>query len=227
MPVSPVLIPSDSVFLTIDVQERLLKSIENSSEIVDQINLAQHVCNLLQVPVIQFVQNEQGLGPIHPKLTRATIAATLEKKAFSPFIEDDLRRFLEGVDASQWILTGLESHICVLQTARDLLRMGKHVVVLADATSSLSVYDYASALSELRQEGARVCTTQTLIFDWLKRSDHPAFKIVLKWLKQMSQRDKVSSCCKSLLEERDETASSSCGCASTNEDSSSKGCCQL
>lgn len=215
---SPVLNPSHSVFLTIDAQERLLSSVENGSEVIAQINLVQHVCNLLQVPIIHFVQRPDVLGPIHPIVAKAEVAAVLEKKAFSPFNEDGPRRFLENIDAEQWILAGVESHICLLQTARDLLRMGKHVVVLADATSSFSIYDYASALSELRHEGARVCSTQTLIFDWLKSSDHPAFKIVLKWMKQMKQQ---SECCQSSKALNAKEASS-CGCTK-NSDS---GCCQ-
>lgn len=216
MPVSPVLVPSQSVFLAIDLQERLIANMENASDLIAGVDLMQHVCQLLQVPIIHLMQRPDVLGSVHPTLAKGQIAATLEKKAFSPFAEEGPRRFLESFDAEQWVLAGVESHVCVLQTARDLLRMNKHVIVLADACASFSIYDYASALSELRQEGARVCTIQTLIFDWLKRSDHPAFKTILQWVKQMNHASGLD-------------AHSGCGCKS--EDASSLGqdqsqCCQ-
>jgi nicotinamidase-related amidase len=200
MPVSPVLVPSHSVFLAIDLQERLLANMESSSELVAGVDLMQHVCHLLQVPVVHLMQRPDVLGAVHSTLAKGEIAATVEKKAFSPFAEDGPRRFLESFEAEQWVLCGIESHVCVLQTARDLLRMGKHVVVLADACASFSIYDYASALSELRHEGARVCSIQTLIFDWLKRSDHPAFKTILQWVKQMNHASGIGF-------------SSGCGCS--------------
>lgn len=213
---SPVLIPSQSVFLAIDLQERLLSNIENASAMVSQIDLVQHVCHLLQVPIIHLVQRPDVLGAFPLVLKNGLAAATLEKKAFSPFNEEEPRRFLESMDAEQWVLSGVESHICVLQTARDLLRRGKHVVVLADACASISIYDYASALSELRHEGARVCSVQTLIFEWLKRSDHPAFKTVLGWIKQTS-----AGCCQSAEGVQEEKS----GCCQ-GENGASQGCCQ-
>ncbi len=93
---------------------------------------------------------------------------------------------VEGVNqtgVSAWILMGIETHRCVLQTAKDLLNSGKQVVILQDAVSARSSFDSTSALMELRECGVRITTTETVVYELLRDASTSAFKAILPLIK--------------------------------------------
>lgn len=94
-----------------------------------------------------------------------------------------MRHALESSGITTWLLTGIETHICLFQTAKDLLIKRNEVIIVSDATSSRHIHDYECALSELRALGARVSTTETLLFERLADAKHPLFKSIQQLVK--------------------------------------------
>jgi isochorismate hydrolase len=82
-----------------------------------------------------------------------------------------------------WIVAGIESHVCILQTVRDLLKNGYTPVVVQDAISSRNQLDHTSALQEMRALGARITTTETLLFELMQDAKHPHFKAISALIK--------------------------------------------
>lgn len=213
------LISFESALLVIDVQERLLDALEDPKTFCCKVDLMQKVAKELDIPVIQSLQCKEKLGKMPPAL-EVEGAVKFDKRAFDLMAETHIRRYVEAHSAKQWVLIGLEAHICVLQTARSLINIGKQVVVAADSCMSLKACDYVSALAELRAMGARVSTCQTLVFEWLKSIDHPSFSKILPLVHKNTLESKSSelklaetSCCQ---EERAKAC-----CSSRSDD-----CCE-
>lgn len=85
---------------------------------------------------------------------------------------------------TSWILIGIEAHICVLQTAKDLLEAGKAVAVANDAVSSRSIYDFSAAMGELRDNKARLTSVETLIYELVRDAKSSEFKEILSLVKE-------------------------------------------
>lgn len=83
----------------------------------------------------------------------------------------------------QWVLIGIEAHVCVLQTAKDLIAEGKQVVVLNDAIGSRSIYDFSTAIAEMRDCGVRITSTETILFELLRNSQAAEFKAMSQLIK--------------------------------------------
>lgn len=182
----PSLITFESAFLMIDTQEILIDALSDPEPFLLSMNLLQKSAYELEVPVVQTLQLSSKLGPM-PAVFENSASTCFDKTSFSALGDAKIRHFIENHPAKQWVIAGLETHICVLQSAKELARMGRQVVIAADACASLNIYDYAGALSELRAEGIRVTTVQTIVYEWLKGADHPSFPTILKWVKQQMQ----------------------------------------
>ena len=132
--------------------------------------------NLLDVPTIATEQYPQGLGETLPEIkTHLSKAKIIEKTVFSACGEPKFSQLLHR-DKPQIILAGMEAHICVLQTALDLVALGKQVFVVEDALISRSADNKANAIARLRQVGCVVTNTESVLFEWLGDAKHEAFK---------------------------------------------------
>jgi isochorismate hydrolase len=97
---------------------------------------------------------------------------------------EEVTEYLNTLDKEQVVLCGIESHVCVLQTAMDLIQQGKEVHVVADAVSSQRAYDRTVAMERLKDIGVYFTTSESLMFQLLKTSTHPHFKACSKLLKE-------------------------------------------
>jgi nicotinamidase-related amidase len=167
--------------LVIDVQARLTPKILGHDELVKRIELLSKACTLLQIPTIVTEQYPQGLGSTI--VTLSGEPKKLEKTAFSCLGDSAIRKEVIGAKNTAWIVCGIESHVCVLQTVRDLTRAERHPIVVQDAISSRSLLDHNSALQEMRAMGARITSCETLLFELLQDAKHPAFKEISALLK--------------------------------------------
>ncbi len=104
----------------------------------------------------------------------------LRKTRFSCMADKKCREKILSYPVNQWVLIGIEAHVCVLQTARDLLHAGKEVVGINDAIGSRSIYDFSSAIAELRDMGARVSSAETVLFELVQDSKAAEFKEISK-----------------------------------------------
>lgn len=174
-----------TALLVIDVQDKLFSQVERSCEVMLTIQKMIKGFQILNLPIVVSEQYPKGLGP-----TIATIKSTLrddqeylEKTTFSCFKNPIIKEKIRSLNADQWVLVGMEAHVCVLQTAKDLLNMGKKVVVLNDAITSRSLYDFSTAIAEMRDCGVRISSAETILFELLGDSQADEFKEMSQLIK--------------------------------------------
>lgn len=176
---SPTLISREnSQLVLIDLQERLLPVMFESDRILANARRLAEAARQLQVPVVATEQYPAGLGATVAELAGCA-DRMVEKTRFSA-----ADAFVVNEDApSQLVLCGIEAHVCVLQTALDLLGLGANVFIVADAVSSRSETSRQLAIERLRDNGASVVTAESVLFEWLESSEHPRFKAVQQLIK--------------------------------------------
>lgn len=172
---------NESIFVVVDVQEKLLTAMPKGVQgrIVEQVNTLLTASEALSIPVIITEQYPAGLGHTSSELTIAD-GTVVEKTSFSCMQEDNFCKQLESFDRKQIILTGMESHICILQTAFDLQIQGYQVYVVEDAISSRLKANQYNALQRLSNAGIVVTNVESVLFEWLADAKHPAFKALSK-----------------------------------------------
>ena len=198
---------SESQLVLVDYQERLMPAIfEGQAALANAIKLAQ-IARLVEVPVWGTEQNPSRLGPNDSAL-RALCRRTLSKMHFSAVEEGlgewlrppakpqggnarSLPRHLQKARAQEQqaderpaiVIAGCEAHVCLLQTALDLLTDEFEVWVVTDACSSRTERNRDAAFDRLAGAGAELVTTEMVAFEWLRSCEHPAFKDMLAYVK--------------------------------------------
>ncbi len=167
---------SKTCLLIVDVQEKLFPVMERSCEVMHSIKKIARAFSIMNLPIILSEQSPEKLGHTSPGLIDllGDTPLILTKTTFS-CMADPL--FIEALKSyEQVVIVGIEAHICVLQTAKDLLKSGVQVVVLNDAITSRSIYDFSTAIAELRDAGSRISSVETVIFELLESSKAAEFK---------------------------------------------------
>lgn len=174
----PLLHANSSVLLVVDLQERLMPAIAGGSAVLDNNARLVRAATRLGVDVRASEQNPAGLGA-----TVGEIAELLPRPA------QPKTSFATGFDPGPGtvVVTGCETHVCVLQTVLALLERGRDVAVVADAVGSRVESNRERALDRMRAHGADVVTTEMVLFEWLHDSGNPAFREVLELIKQRRQ----------------------------------------
>lgn len=173
---------AESLLLVLDVQEKLLPHITDSEVVVENCVRLLRAAGSFGVLTVLTEQYPKGLGP-----TTANIAAVTGS---SPVTKAEKLRF-SAAEATGWptagerddgrhqvVVAGVETHVCVLQTALDLLAQGYRVFVAADATGSRRGLDHHVALNRLRDSGAAVVTTESVLFEWCEAAGTDVFKTI-------------------------------------------------
>jgi len=201
----------DSQLVLVDYQSRLMPAIfENSLVLANALKLAR-MAKLLEVPVWGTAENPDSLGPLVPELQAAIAAAggrTLDKMSFSAvadglvdLLRPPVRKAQVGGNARSLpkhlqksapepeegrgtiVIAGCEAHVCLMQTALDLLEEEFEVWVVTDACSSRTERNRDAAFDRLAGNGAELVTTEMVAFEWLRTAEHEAFKDVLGLVK--------------------------------------------
>lgn len=174
-----------AALLLIDVQDKLFSRVERSCEVMLTMQKMIKAFQIMHLPIFVTEQYPQGLGP-----TIATLKCLLDegqtyhtKNTFSCVDDPSIRKVVVDSPIEQWILMGIEAHVCVLQTAKDLLRAGKQVTVLNDAITSRSIYDFSTAIAEMKDCGIRITSSETVLFELLRSSQSPDFKKISDLIK--------------------------------------------
>jgi nicotinamidase-related amidase len=168
--------------LVVDVQERI-NGVMADDRHLPRIAALIEGAAILGVPVLATEQYPKGLGATVAPLAERLPAPPLEKKTFSCAREDRVQRALERLERDQIVITGIETHVCVLQTALDLVERGFTVHVPHDAVNSRRVDDRQWGLHRMNTAGAVVTTTESALFELLGRCGTDAFKAVSKLVK--------------------------------------------
>jgi nicotinamidase-related amidase len=169
-----------SALLLIDFQQKLMPAIDAAEATVREAQRLTAAARLLDVPVLATEQTPDRLGSTIPALAEFA-AGALAKSTFDACAGCDLDEALG--EAAQVVVTGWESHVCVLQTTFGLLSAGRHVFVVADAVSSRTPANKAAALARMSAAGAFIVTAEMVIFEWLADAKHPRFREALKLVK--------------------------------------------
>lgn len=174
-----------SQLVVVDMQSRLAAVMppDAMTEVIKSCSILLQSASMLSVPLMITEQYSKGLGHTMPELSALlTDIQPVEKVTFSCLSEPKLKRQLTG-DRSQVILAGMEAHICILQTALDLIVAGKQVFVVEDAVISRKPANKANALARLREAGCIVTNTESLVFEWLAIAEGDAFKALAKLIR--------------------------------------------
>jgi nicotinamidase-related amidase len=175
---------SSAALLVIDVQDRINAVMADQGHL-PRIEVLVEACRGLDVPVLASEQYPQGLGPTVESLAAALGDTPPGKLTFSCARDEDLRKAIEDSGRNQIIVTGIETHVCVLQTAIDLINIGYEVHVPHDAVNSRRPADKEWALHRMAAASAVITTTESALFELLERCDTAAFKTVAKLIKRL------------------------------------------
>ncbi len=179
------LVPSKCLVAVIDVQDRLSAAMpkERMSEVTRKINVLLEAAGLLGAAVLATEQYPKGLGPTIAPLgerLRQLGVVPIEKTAFSALEVPAVKERIDEVAPSAVIVVGMEAHVCVYQSVRDLVARGVEVHVPVDAVVSRNEDDRATGIALCERAGAVRTTTETIVFDWLGRAGTDAFRAISK-----------------------------------------------
>ncbi|MEM1080180.1 MAG: hydrolase [Pseudomonadota bacterium] len=168
----------------VDVQGRLARLMHEVDGMVRAQRILIQGCRLLDIPIVWAEQLPQKLGPtideLQPHLSGLTAT---EKSHFGCWDAPSTRAAIEANQRQQLIVCGIETHVCVWQTASAFAQQGFEVHVAADACSSRSVSHHALALQRMCAEGIHLSSSEMVLFECMNRADHPQFRAVTALLK--------------------------------------------
>lgn len=173
----------DAVLVVVDLQVKLARIAHDRESLVD--NAARLVRGILalDVPIVWTEQNPDGLGPTVDEVAPLLPGLPITKLSFSCCGEGGFTEALDRLGRTQVLLAGMETHVCVYQTAIDLLAAGRQVHVVSDAVSSRSPQNKQVGLAKIRRAGGHVTSVETALFELLKVAKGPRFKEILEIVK--------------------------------------------
>jgi nicotinamidase-related amidase len=172
--------------IVVDLQEKLLPPIWHKEQMVKNAQLLIRLADILKIPAIVTTQYAKGLGNTVPEIASLLPeSAPIDKLMFSCFGSDVFCSLLKRLPGERTtvLLCGMETHICVMQSALDALREGYVVHVASDAVSSRAEWNWHVGLDRMRAAGAVISSTEMIIYELLRSSGAPAFKALLPYLK--------------------------------------------
>ena len=183
MPHATQMSAADTGLLVIDVQEKLVPLILDAPALVRNIAFLVDGARLLDVPVQATEQYPRGLGPTVAELAKR-LPERPDKTAFSSCAVPSVVEHFRRAARPKVVLAGIETHVCVLHTALDLLALDFRVYVAVDAVGSRYRIDHDTALRRLEQAGAVLTTSEGCVFEWLGGAGHPRFKAASQLVQQ-------------------------------------------
>ena len=174
----------NTVLLLVDVQGKLARLMYEKERLFDNLQRLIKGIQLLGIPVLWVEQNPGGLGPTVPEVADLLPdAKPIPKMSFSSCRNDRFLKSLKELDRSQVLIAGIETHICVYQTAVDLVEMGLEVQVATDAVSSRTAENKAVGLQRMKDAGTAWTSVETALFELLGVAEGETFKAMLKIVK--------------------------------------------
>ncbi|NLJ76355.1 MAG: hydrolase [Peptococcaceae bacterium] len=178
-----VLKRDETVLLIIDIQERLASAMKFREQVISKSNALIGTAAYLGIPIMVTEQYPKGLGKTVPEISsNIPDALTFEKTTFSGCTEE-VAGVLKQLGKRKIIVTGMETHVCVLQTVRDLLAGGYQVFVVGDAVCSRTKENYLNGITLMSQMGAVMINTETVFFDLIKKANTTEFRELLPLIK--------------------------------------------
>lgn len=174
----------DCLLLAIDFQDRLIQGMYDAEDLIKQNQILLQGCGIYKVPVLFTTQYKKGLGDLSESLGQyAKDVKSIDKNGFSVWTQAEVQEELKRQGKKQIIVTGMESHICVLASVRDLIDAGYEVFLPRDCVSSRNPMRYTNGLDQMREYGAVISNTESILFEIARVSGTPEFKEMQKLIK--------------------------------------------
>ena len=182
-----ILDPKQTVLVMIDMQEPFLQVMHDRERLVANVRLLVQTAVTLNVPVIPTTQYAERMGDVIPEITALfrdfSAAGSTNKLCFSCAGADGFLQGIASFSPRQILICGIETHICVSQTALDLVHQGYQVHVAADAVSSRTLEKHKLGMERLRDSGVLPCAAEAAVYELLQEAGTPAFKRLLPFIK--------------------------------------------
>ena len=173
-----------TALLIIDIQEKILAVMKSHDVVVQNTLKLIKGFKILNIPIFYTEQYPKGLGSTAPVLLKELEGlSAIQKMSFSCSLAGNLFTRLKDNKVSQVVIAGIESHVCIQQTALDLIANGFQTDLAADATASRNDHDYKFALDRMRAHGVEITTTEAILFELLTYSGTDEFKMISKIIK--------------------------------------------
>ncbi|MBC8524555.1 MAG: hydrolase [Chlorobium sp.] len=180
-----MIIPQDTVLLIIDVQGKLAEMVFESEAVQKNISKLIRACRILDVPLLYTEQYPKGLGHTVSVLEELLVnEKPLEKITFSCCGEESFMEKLRGLNKNNVLVTGMETHVCVYQTANELIEYGYNVHLITDAVSSRTKDNRDLGIRCIEKAGAMLKSTEMVIFELLRIAQGEEFKAISKIIKE-------------------------------------------
>jgi len=179
-----ILRSDDTALLVIDVQEKLLRVMHEKEHLITHLVQLVKGAKVLGLPILWFEQNPAGLGVTIPEVAELLIEqAPMTKHCFSCCAHPGVWPQIEQLRRRQFLLAGIEAHICVYQTGMELLQRGYDVQIVSDAVSARTVENTQLGLTRIQQAGGMMTSVEMALFELLKVAEGQAFKDILRIIK--------------------------------------------
>lgn len=174
----------DTALMVIDVQGKLAEIVHESEFVLKQIETLIKGAQILEVPIIWIEQYPEGLGPTTEKLRRhLKDERYVTKRTFSACLETEFMDEIAELNRKSFLVTGIESHVCVYQTVKGLLQKDYKVEIVVDAVSSRTEANRNLGIEKMQSLGASITSVEMALFELMQTSKHPKFKEVIALIK--------------------------------------------
>ncbi len=176
----------DCILWLVDIQKALFPLILDHEKLRKKLLFLISGAKLLEIPLFVTEQYPKGIGETIPEIC-SLLGSTprVSKTAFSGFQDSKISALIKESGKKVWILAGIETHICIFQSAKDLVNAGFEVIVLRDCVGGRHREDHDSAIDELSLLGIRITTSETLFFELMRDKDSPYFKPIQQLIKNV------------------------------------------
>jgi len=179
-----MLTTENTCLVVIDIQEKLLPVMAEPERVVKNTAVLIQIAKVLDIPILWCQQVPKALGPTVGELSALLDGAEpFNKSSFSCCGDEVFMREIDQLKLQTAILCGIESHVCVFQTAMDLIQHGLYVHVVAEATSSRTQENKTIGINRMEKEGAVITSTEMLLFELLRDAKHEKFRELVKLIK--------------------------------------------
>jgi nicotinamidase-related amidase len=181
---SPFLSIENTVLVIVDVQEKLWRVMYDKEKLLDNLQRLIRGIQVLGIPVIITEQYPQGIGPTVPEIAvLLRDNKPIAKLSFSCCGDTNFLKKLKAIDRKQVLITGIESHVCVYQTAIDLLKSGYEVQAVTECISSRTPENRQLGLQRIENAGGKLTGVEMALFELLKTAGSEQFKAISKIVK--------------------------------------------
>jgi nicotinamidase-related amidase len=174
----------NTVLIIVDVQGKLAQLMHEKELLSKNVRVLIQACQILKIPIIWCQQTPAALGPTVPEIAELLAGVEpIDKASFSCCGNGDFNSKLNALSRKSVLLCGIETHVCVYQTAADLVKKGYQVDVIADAVSSRTAENKRTGLKRIAECGASISSMEMALFELLRTAEHPQFKQIARLVK--------------------------------------------